>query len=295
MKAGEKGGAREGGARSPSEPRAFDAHPNNNAPPSVSPLNQSSPRHPDLQQQPSLNQHQTEIQSNLQAWQRKPLLRQIYQGFYARIIQQIDVTLSGRVLEIGSGIGNLREHYPQAIATDLFENPWLDLVCDGYELPFQTASLSHLILFDVFHHLEAPLAFLTEAQRVLVPNGRVIIFDPYISLASAPAYGIFHHEPIAWSDPISLNSTLARPRRYYAAQGNATRLFFQQPDWLPNSWQILNAQRFAAFAYLLSGGFSKPSLYPAPALHSLQRLDQQLSRFPNLFAARCLVTLRRTN
>jgi len=106
-----------------------------------------------------LSQHQTEIERNLASWQDKPVLREIYASFYERILQLIDRPLPGRIVEIGSGIGNLRAHVPEAICTDLFENPWLDLVCDGYELPFRSGSLSHLILFDVFHHLEKPQAF----------------------------------------------------------------------------------------------------------------------------------------
>ena len=58
------------------------------------------------------------------------------------------------------------------------------MVCDGYELPFRDAALSHLVLFDVFHHLRAPNAFLREARRVLTPRGRLILFEPYISWSS---------------------------------------------------------------------------------------------------------------
>lgn len=240
-----------------------------------------------------LEQHQTEIQLNRESWQSKPLLREIYRGFYERIISQIDPAVSGRVVEIGSGIGNLREYYPKALATDLFPNPWLDLVCDGYELPFHTGTLSHLILFDVFHHLEAPVAFLNEARRVLTERGRLIIFDPYISPASFPAFGIFHHEPVALSARINFQPEFPRPRSYYAAQGNATRLFFGDTAWLPCEWTVIDARRFASFAYLLSGGFSKPALYPASLLPMLRQADVMFSALPQLFAARCLVTLRR--
>src|SRR6185436_17845222 len=104
-------------------------------------------------------------------------------------------SLPGRILEIGSGIGNLKSHQPEALCTDLFANPWLDLVCDGYELPFADRSLSHIVLFDVFHHLRAPNAFLKEARRVLAISGRLILFEPYISCASCPIYGLLHHEP----------------------------------------------------------------------------------------------------
>ena len=119
-----------------------------------------------------LDQHQKEIQQNLRSWETKPLLQQIYAGFYKRIVALIDPQISGAVLEIGSGIGNLKSHFPAAVCSDLFPNPWLDLVCDGYELPFGEASISHLVLFDVFHHLEAPRAFFKEARRVLAHGFR---------------------------------------------------------------------------------------------------------------------------
>ncbi len=149
-----------------------------------------------------LTQHQLEIQRNLEVWRNKPLLRQIYAGFYQWILGLLDLSLSGRIIEIGSGVGNLKSHLPRAIRTDLFPNPWLDLVCDGYELPFIHGSLSHLILFDVFHHLRAPSAFLLEARRVLTRGGRLILFEPYISRFSFPVYALLHHEPVAWRAPI---------------------------------------------------------------------------------------------
>ncbi len=107
-----------------------------------------------------LTQHQIEIRRNLDSLQSKPLLRRLYAGFYDRIVALLDANVSGRIVEIGSGVGNLKSHLPSAVSTDLFPNPWLDVVCDGYELPFTNGSLSHLILFDVFHHLRAPNAFL---------------------------------------------------------------------------------------------------------------------------------------
>jgi SAM-dependent methyltransferase len=239
-------------------------------------------------------QHQVEIQKNLRSWEAKPLLQQVYASFYRRILALMDPQLPGRVVEIGSGIGNLKVHVPRAICTDLFANPWLDLVCDGYELPFTGASLSHLVLFDVFHHLRAPNAFLREARRVLAPGGRLIFFEPYISWASLPVYGLLHHEPVALKEPINPAVNLPRPRDYYAAQGNATRLFFRReiPGW-PEGWEVFHARAFSSFSYLLSGGYSKPALYPAGCLGFMQRCDEFLSRWPRLFSARCLVGLRR--
>ena len=55
-----------------------------------------------------LAQHQAEIQGNLRAWETKPLLQKIYAGFYRQILALIDPKLEGRIVEIGSGIGNLK-------------------------------------------------------------------------------------------------------------------------------------------------------------------------------------------
>jgi SAM-dependent methyltransferase len=240
-----------------------------------------------------LAQHQREIQRNLKTWNRKPLLQEIYRGFYERILRLVDVSLPGRVVEIGSGIGNLKSHFPSALSTDLFPNPWLDVVCDGYELPFVSGSLSHLILFDVFHHLGAPDAFLKEARRVLVKRGRVILFEPYMSWVSAPVYELFHHEGAGLRKSINFADSLARPRDYYTAQGNATRLFFrhERPDW-PQGWTVFHAEAFASFSYLLSGGFSRPALYPIRCLPLIQRCDDLWSRWPRLFGVRCLLGLK---
>jgi SAM-dependent methyltransferase len=238
-----------------------------------------------------LEQHQAEIQQNLRFWRSKPLLQEVYAGFYRRIVRLIDPGIPGAVLEVGSGIGNLKAHYPTAICSDLFPNPWLDLVCDGYELPFGDSSLSHLVLFDVFHHLQAPCAFLKEARRVLVPGGRLILFEPYISLASYPVYGLLHHEPIGWRAPIETTESAPNPRSYYAAQGNATRLYFRDNGGATRDWKMVHAEAFAAFSYFLSGGYSKPATYPRSCLPFLQAIDRQLSRWPKLFGGRCLVAL----
>lgn len=240
-----------------------------------------------------IEQHQVEIQQNLRAWESKPLLREIYAGFYRRITALLDEGVPGRIVELGSGVGNLKAHLPRALATDLFPNPWLDLVCDAYEMPFAPGSVSHLVLFDVFHHLEAPNAFLKEARRVLAPGGRLILFEPFISLCSFPIYGLLHHEPVAWRKPINPVESFPAPRGYYAAQGNATRLFFNReiPGW-PADWERVHAEAFSAFHYLLSGGFSQPAMYPAAWLERVRRMDAALSRRPRVFGGRCLICLR---
>jgi SAM-dependent methyltransferase len=232
------------------------------------------------------------LEQNRRCWDEKPLLREIYSKFYERILGLIDREIPGRILELGSGMGNLKAYLPEAITTDLFPNPWLDAACDAYELPFRAGTLSHIVLFDVFHHLHAPNAFFREARRVLSPSGRLILFEPFISWFSFPVYGLAHHEPIRWREPINISPSLTRPREYYAAQGNATRLFFDRelPHWM-NGWKTFHLETFACFHYLLSGGFSKPAFYPRSFLGLFRRMDTLLSTWPRVFAGRYIIGL----
>jgi len=248
---------------------------------------------PEIRAMMSVEQHQVEIRRNLEAWNNKPLLRVIYNDFYKRIISRIDQLAPGRLVEIGSGLGGLKQRLPKAICSDLFPNPWLDIVCDAYRLPFAAGAVSHLILFDVFHHLERPRAFLNEAARVLMPGGKVLLFEPFISMASYPVFGLFHHEPVGMRHPFDL-SEVTPPSRYYAAQGSATRLFFRgQCRELLAGWNVTHLEAFSAFAYLFSGGYSKPAMYPAAVLPAWMRMDRMLSRWPRVFGARCLVEIQR--
>jgi SAM-dependent methyltransferase len=239
-----------------------------------------------------ITQHQNEILRNKSVWNSKRLLRNIYFTFYNQIIQLISPSIKGKIVELGSGIGNLKSAIPHAICTDLFPNPWVDLVCSAYAMPFENGSVSHLVLFDVFHHLERPNAFFKEAHRVLTRDGRVIIFEPYISVTSRVVYSFLHHEPVAWNAEIDLSDKPPLNNCYYAAQGNATRLFSRrQVTNYPDGWNIFHLQAIVSFSYLLSGGYSKPAFYPEKALPMMQKIDTILSHWPSLFAARYLIGL----
>lgn len=243
-----------------------------------------------------IDQHNIEIEQNLQAWRRKPVLQRAYRDFHRRIAGHVDPAIPGKIVELGSGIGNIRDVIPACVRTDLFPNPWLDQVENAYALTFADGEVSHLILFDVFHHLEHPQTALAECRRVLAPGGRVIIFDPYVSLAGHLVYGPLHHEPIGFDRGITASAPPAfnpQQHHYYAAQGNATRVFWRgdAPEIL-DGWEIIARERVGAWAYALTGGYSKPQMYPT-ALYPLMRgFDAVAELMPQLLALRALIVLR---
>jgi SAM-dependent methyltransferase len=244
-----------------------------------------------------LEQHDVEIQANLRAWQNKPRLQAVYRGFHELIASRVDRSVAGLVVELGSGMGSIKDVIPDCVTTDLFANPWLDRRENAYALSFGTASVSNLVLFDVWHHLRYPGTALAEFRRVLAPGGRVIIFDPAIGLAGRFVYGLFHHEPVGmglrltWEAPAGFK---AEDSDYFAAQGSATRVFWRRenPSGLAG-WTVAEVSPRPAFEYFATGGFSGPQLGGDAAFRLWRALDSGLARWPRLFAARVLVVLRR--
>ena len=244
-----------------------------------------------------IGQHNVEIERNLRAWNRKPVLRLAYRDLHKRIAAHIDPSLPGKIVELGSGIGNIRDVIPGVIRTDLFPNPWIDQVENAYALSFAAGEVSHLILFDVFHHLRYPRTALQECRRVLRSSGRVILFEPYVSAVGRVVYGALHHEPIGFDQPMVPDAPAGfspDADDYYASQGNATRVFWRgaHPEIL-DGWDVIARERIGAWPYALTGGYSKPQLYPRALYGVLSAIDRVLSAMPQAAALRTLIVLRR--
>lgn len=242
-------------------------------------------------------QFQKDILFNQERWQNKPILRTIYREFHEAIAKQLSELPNPLVVELGSGIGNIKDVIPHCLRTDLFANPWIDQTENAYELSFPDSTVSDLILFDVFHHLRHPGTALRECWRVLQPGGRLIIFDPFISLLGLIVFGVYHPEPVAWWNEIVWNAPegwSAKDSDYYAAQGNATRVFFgRMVKTLLKDWNIVCRQRLATISWAASGGYSGPQLYPDQLYSQMRKLDGIFDFIPGLFATRTLIVLEK--
>ena len=243
----------------------------------------------------TLERVESETAANARQWESRPVLRAIYGAFQRRIAGFLEH--HRRAIEIGAGIGSMRDVMRDVILTDAVVHPWLDLACSAYRLPIRDGAVDAVILFDVLHHLRRPVAALHECARVVGHGGRIVVFEPYISASTFPVYGLLHPEPVRLVSAIDLDPAPPADDEYYAAQGNATRMFFgalRKQTLEALSLKLVHAEAFAAWHYLLSGGFSRPQLYPAAALPLLRGIDRMLSAAPRLFGARCLVVLEKS-
>jgi len=244
---------------------------------------------------PSVTRHDEETMRNVECWEKKPTLRRIYKAFYEVIADQLGRHSHGLIVELGSGMGNIKEVIPACIRTDIFPNQANDQVENAYSLSFPNSSVSALILFDVFHHLRFPGTALREFNRVLVPGGRVILFEPCLSVLGLLVYGVFHPEPLGMTDPIQWDAPFhqwSTDADYYAAQSNASRVFIGKEFYSHLSgWDIVKAQRFSAISYVASGGYSQHQFYPDSAYAVMRMVDHFCDFMPSLFATRLLVVL----
>jgi SAM-dependent methyltransferase len=241
--------------------------------------------------------HDQEVQRNRQLWAEKPLARLVYAHIQSLVAQHC-CDLDKPTVEIGSGIGHIKNIIPDCVTTDIAPREGIDQVENIYHLSFADASVANFLLIHVFHHLRHPGRALAELHRCLAPGGRIIIFEPFISLLGRLAYGPCHPEPIAMHAPVDWDGpTDFDPARdpYYAAQGNATRIFVrgEHADRLAG-WQVLEKRVLSMFSYVLSGGYSGPQLYPMCLLGLVRAFEKIGDRFPSLFGTCLLVVLEKS-
>jgi SAM-dependent methyltransferase len=91
-----------------------------------------------------------------------------------------------QVLEIGAGTAMMKSLITQQsdigryLLSDVEESDTADVVCDAQNMPFDKASFDLLLAFEVLEHIPDPDAFFSEIERVLTPDGEVLLSVPFI-------------------------------------------------------------------------------------------------------------------
>jgi SAM-dependent methyltransferase len=235
------------------------------------------------------------LRGQLRSWEERPLVRLLYRRWFREIRARLS-PVHGLSVELGAGIGRLREVAPEVVPTDVVATPWSEQVVDAENLPFGEASVANLVLVDVFHHLARPAGFLSEASRVLAPGGRVVVLDPYCSPLSSLGYRLFHHERTDLAADAFEDDAAIAAHPLDSNQARATLAFFRRRDELERRWpelRIVDAELLAFVAYPLSGGFTGRKLVPDVVGRALLAIEPALRPLARLIAFRCLVVLER--
>jgi SAM-dependent methyltransferase len=230
-----------------------------------------------------------------QTWKSKKILKRLYHNWYRMIRNALK---PGTILEIGGGSGNLKEFFPHAISSDILFTPWADAVLDAHFLPFKNEVLDNIVLFDVLHHLNDPSQFFCEAQKVLKQNGRIVLMEPYISLASFSVYRFLHSEGLIWNiNPFKKGCSNKNKNRFYGNQAIPTLIFERYKHRFVKHFpglKIIKIEKTDFIIYPLSGGFHNPSLCPLFLYSTLEYLEKILNPLNRFLAFRLLVVLEKT-
>jgi len=111
--------------------------------------------------------------------------------------------LSGRVLDVGCGIGDMLRFRPNTVGVDI--NPETVAWCrqqgldvhhmEKNRLPFDAGTFDGLILDNVLEHITVPQPLLAEASRVLKPFGRLVAGVPGLKgYRSDPDHKVYYNE-----------------------------------------------------------------------------------------------------
>ena len=234
---------------------------------------------------------------NRKIYQNKDLIKIIYNNYYKNIKKNIYLSDKKKILELGSGGGNIKKVIKECITSDQFKNKNIDRIENIYKINFKKNSISNIILIDVFHHLQFPSLALKEIHKVLIKNGRIIMIEPAMGFIPRIVYKIFHYEPNGFNLRIKWNNIpkkMPLSNQYFAAQSIPWRAFFLKELNLKSKYSIKLIKPFSDFAFLLSGGYSYKALYPKILYSLIKLIDKILTSISiRIFSARMLIVLEK--
>ncbi len=218
--------------------------------------------------------HRKQIQS-------KQFLRRFYNDMYDTFAAEADAVkdLPGRMVELGSGAGFLKERIPEVMTSDVSPFPFVDRVIFADKLPFANEGLKALFALNVLHHLTDAEAFFRDADRALVRGGRMVLIEPHCSLWGRFIYTYLHYEPFDMNTP---DWKLPDSGRLETANGALPYIIFNRDrerfERLFPNLRVKSLRYHTVLRYLLSGGVSWPALMPTFTYSFFRTIDNLLSR-----------------
>ena len=213
--------------------------------------------------------------------------------------------LAGRktIVEFGAGAGFSKEFLdcPNLMLTDLVKWPWIDMVVDALNPPFDDGSIDAIICSHMIHHLSSPVRFFNIVRSKLKAGGILLIQDLHTSLMLRVLLRIMRHEGWSYDIDIFDETAIANdPTDPWSANCAIPELLFRDEaafaKQIPNFkflWNSLNE----CFLFPLSGGvIAKTRTIPLPSgvYKMVQGIDRLLvCTMPDIFALGCSVALEK--
>jgi SAM-dependent methyltransferase len=210
--------------------------------------------------------------------EKKFFLNKLYKQWYAEFKAELNNLPEGKLIELGSGSGFIKDIDSRILTSDILDLPTNDMTFSALEMPFEDNSVAGIFLIDTMHHIPDAEKFLDEVQRVLKPNGKMIMVEPANSFFGRLIYQNFHHEPFNpqgdWSIPFTGPLSGANGCLPWIVFERDYEIFKKK---FP-SLQLTQLQYRNPLLYLLSGGVSFKQLLPNFMYKPVALIDRLLPK-----------------
>ena len=216
--------------------------------------------------------------------QKKKFLNSIYFDFYERL--RLSSIPKGKIVELGSGAGFIKKVIPKIVTSDVIDGPEIDRVFFAEKMPFGNKSITAILMIDVFHHIKNVEKALTEMQRCLKVDGKIIMIEPYNSLWGGLIYKYIHHE---YFDPNSEWKVKGKGRMSDSNTALPWIVFVRDKKKFEKKFpdlKIVKVEPHTPFLYLLSGGLTSYQFLPTflyPLAKKFEKLISPLNRWLGMF------------
>jgi SAM-dependent methyltransferase len=160
----------------------------------------------------------------------------------------------------------------------------------------KSGGFGSVVGIDVIHHLHRPVEFLREVTRVLRPEGRLVLVEPWNSPAARLVYTYAHNEDfdLTWSPETPGPATGERP---FDGNQAIPYLLFER-HWPEVSKQVpelarLHTERFSFISYLMTGGFRGINLLRPQIYDLVLGAERKTQKFWSGLALRAIIVLER--
>lgn len=224
----------------------------------------------------------------------KPFLKRLYVEWYSEIKTRLKGIPDGKIIELGSGGGFMKDIIPEITTSDILELEENDMTFNALEMPFESGSISAFVMVDVFHHVPDSEKFLSEMQRCLKPGGKIVMSEPCTSMYSKFIFKNFHHEPFNvhgdWTIPGTGPMSDANGALPWIVFERDRERFNRSFPFL----KVIDLKKHTALRYLLSGGVSMKQLVPTWSFGFLRTLEKALQWFSQGFALFQFIEIEKT-
>jgi SAM-dependent methyltransferase len=200
----------------------------------------------------------------------------------------------------GSGLSKMFIQNKHFELTDYAEHDWLDKTnVDALNLPYADNSLDFIVSGNMIHHVPYVMNFFAEMQRVLKPDGKLLIQEIYSSYLMRFILRLMKHEGYDFNIDIwNKDIVCTNPDDLWSANCVIPNLLFQNMDQFKKHVPYFYVQKHSyteCLAFLNSGGvIAKTKHLPLPnwGLRAVQKIDQFLCWLaPRFFALQMQIVL----